>query len=407
MFPKFAALFPKEFFNIYSGVIFTPLFLQITPITDRFTFFFKYARMKHIVPGGEAMGKENTAYFWKKKELTSYLLSIFIFLIHISSFEQHTYSGTAISHINGTVSYFFGNALTRFAVPMFFLLSGVAFFRDYTNRSYGRKLKSRLFTLVIPYLIWNTVWMVFNTICSYSFLSDYFIGREKFVLTPVNVLKGIFLYECNGPFWSIFNLIAFTLLAPVFDFLAAEKKRAFLSVGILCLLPVFVEDLPFLFHTNSVTYYLIGAIIGKHYLSRFTGKAGRKTQILSLLFLCLYFVLKTIFRPAVYAAERHPVAIPFFTFCAFCLWNSMDLFVDQIKERPLYSRSFAVYAMHENVSAVLTKLFALAVRKAEIHAIPNFIFTVLSTLFFINLFCHLTARHCPKLYGLLLGRRGR
>ena len=353
------------------------------------------------------MPNENAAYFWKKKDFLSYLLSIFVFLIHISSFEQHNYSATVLSGINDTVAYFFTEAITRFAVPMFFLLAGVAFFRNYTAASYVSKLKSRFFTLVIPYLIWNTLWMIFETICSYSFLSRYFTGREKFELTFINILKGIFLYECNGPFWSIFTLIALTVVAPFIDFLTSKKSLAFLSVGALIVLRVCGIEIPVFAHTNAIVYYMIGAIIGKYYLDGFMGKASKKTQVLSALFLCVYVILKTVFRPGPFGPLTHLVQIVIFTLSSFCLWNAADIFMDKIGDAPAFSRSFAVYAMHINVSAIITKLIALAANKQEIWAIPNFLITTIFTLIIIDLFCTVTSRYCPKLYAVLMGRRGR
>ena len=125
--------------------------------------------------------KEQMDSFWKKKEFVSFVLSILVFLIHISSFAQYASVDGWIGTLNGKLSFFFQESITRFAVPMYFILSGIAFFRDYDNTKYIKKLKSRFFTLCIPYLIWNTLCMLFEIICSYTFIAQFYSGRKMFV----------------------------------------------------------------------------------------------------------------------------------------------------------------------------------------------------------------------------------
>lgn len=79
-------------------------------------------------------------------------MSILVFFIHISSIAQYTNSGSFISVINQNFAFFFKESITSFAVPMFFILSGISFFKDYDNKKYYNKMKSRVFTLIIPYL---------------------------------------------------------------------------------------------------------------------------------------------------------------------------------------------------------------------------------------------------------------
>ena len=115
---------------------------------------------------------ENDAHFWKKKEYISFLLSILVLFIH-SYFAQEIVDDSLISVINHKVSFFFSRSITAFAVPMFFMLSGISFFKGYSNKKYFKKIKSRLFTLVIPYLLWNTIWLLWEIFTSYSFVSSF------------------------------------------------------------------------------------------------------------------------------------------------------------------------------------------------------------------------------------------
>ena len=65
----------------------------------------------------------NENIFWKKKEIVSFILSVLVFFVHISSFAQYSNTGNLISTINEKVSFFFKESITSFAVPMFYILS--------------------------------------------------------------------------------------------------------------------------------------------------------------------------------------------------------------------------------------------------------------------------------------------
>lgn len=348
----------------------------------------------------------NENIFWKKKEIVSFILSILVFFIHISSFAQYGNNGTLISTINEKATFFFKESITCFAVPMFYILSGISFFKNYDNSKYLNKIKSRVFSLIIPYLLWNTIWMIFDITCSYSFLSKYFVGRDKFVVTLTNVLKGIFLYGCNLPFWFVFYLIIFSLAAPLIYTVIRNKYMGIASLSILTVLAIVGPGLfpsTFSFPT-SIVYYFIGAIIGKHYFNSTLKKSSKIVQCLSMVFLSTYIILKNLFTPQMQSLEAI-LSVVIFPPLAFALWNILDVFVHKMKTKKVYSRSFAIYAMHSNISAIITKLVFIVFPKREWMAIPNFFATVILTLLFINLMCSLGEKFFPKVYSALMGNR--
>ena len=61
------------------------------------------------------------------------------------------------------ISEFLTHSLPRIAVPMFFFISGYyAFYKkDWSQRSiWTVELKKRVKTLLIPYLLWNSIYLV-------------------------------------------------------------------------------------------------------------------------------------------------------------------------------------------------------------------------------------------------------
>ena len=189
------------------------------------------------------MSSKNESIFWKKKEFISFLLSILVFFIH-SYFAQEIIGDSFISVVNHKVSYFFSRSVTQFAVPMFFMMSGITFFKGYNNKKYLPKIKSRLLTLVVPYLLWNTIWLLWEIFNSYSFLARFSANGEPFPITLISILKGIFFYGCNNPFWFVFDLIIFSFAAPIVFLIIKNKYVGIISVIILSIVSVFGIHLP-------------------------------------------------------------------------------------------------------------------------------------------------------------------
>lgn len=345
-------------------------------------------------------------YFWKKKTIVTYWLSVFVFLIHISSFANYNSEGGFIAGLNDFVELLFKNVFTIFSVPLFFIISGVLFYRNYDKTMYLEKLKSRIKTLVIPFLIWNTIWMLFEIFTSYTFLSSYFIGREKYVLTIQNILNSIFHYGSNGPFWFVFELFFFIIITPIIDKITNNKYIGLFVALIILLLAEFDIGLPHpLFYSKeALSHYIIGSVIGKHYFEKFKNKSSSKEQLVSVVFTIFFSVYYFV---CLSLNIEQPMFLKNFliVFLSITFWNLMDLFVDKMKEYNFYSYSFAVFAMHINVSAVISKLLYMILPKTQYMVLPNFILTLIITLSLINLFCTILKSFLPKFYSLLMGSR--
>ncbi len=349
--------------------------------------------------------------FWKKKTVVSFVLSIFIFWIHIASFGQYllTSSGESVSRtIVIFCSSIFTDTFSRLAVPLFFIISGAVLFRDYDNSKYAYKVKSRIWSLLIPYLFWNVVGMLFEIVTSYTFISKFFLSREKFVLTIPNVIEGIFFYKCNGPFWFICTLIIFVIISPIFEFLAKRKTTAFISVLLFILLSQF--DVPvistLLYKTSSLTFYMVGCIIGKHYMRQFTSEKGKLFSIVSL---CIFLICTVIwfFRSIGVLRFSVVVNIILLTIYALSFWVAADLMLNikKISVKPIFYDNFFIYAMHINVSAIIVKLLYLVMPKDVIFAIPNFILSTVLTLTVILFFAKILRKKTNQLYLLISGKK--
>ena len=346
------------------------------------------------------IAKDQMNYFWKKRDFVYYVPSVLVFLIHISSFAQYPFKEGTMALVNEKMTFFFKESITRFAVPLFFILSGATFFRDYTNEKYTTKIKSRFFTLIIPYLVWNTIWMIFDIFCSYSFISSFFVGRRLFTITVGNVLKSVFLAEWNIPFWFLLYLIVFVLISPVIDLIAKNYYVGIASMVFLSFFSIF--ELGALKY-DAIVFYLLGAILGKHCFNFVTKKTSKKSGICSIIFLFTYIVFKNMFPLNAYFGKPF-VKIWIIALACYSFWSIVDLFMEKITVRPIYKRSFAVFVLHLNVSSVICKVLYFVFPRNSYFAFPNFVLTLILTLLAINVFCAIGERFLPRTYALLMGK---
>ena len=349
------------------------------------------------------MSSKSETIFWKKKEFISFLLSILVFFIH-SYFAQDIVNNSFISIFNHKISFFFSRSITQFAVPMFFMLSGISFFKGYNNKKYLTKIKSRLYTLVIPYLLWNTVWMLWE--CAHSFVSKFSASNETYPLTLVSILKGIFFYGYNLPFWFVFDIIVFSFAAPLVFLIIRNKHIGIATVICLSIVSLFGIYMPmdFFYYPMSIVFYLIGAIIGYHFFDYVSQKSSKQMQIISVVVFLAYILAKNIV-PQELHIRNYLIETIVYTIAAFALWNIVDIFIERIKPRAIYCRSFAIYAMHLNVAIIILKILSLCTPENEWLEFPKFIIMVVSTLVIINYVCAFLEKFFPVIYALFMGNR--
>ena len=137
----------------------------------------------------------------------------------------------------------FSEVLPRIAVPLFFIISGYLFFRSgFMIRTYTDKLRRRVRTLLVPYILWNLLYLIrtaFRDIPAFSGLS-HDTAQANWSLSAVLACfwdnsRGVFpvpassyIYPQDFPLWYVRDLMLVVVLAPVFYWML--KKVGWLAV---------------------------------------------------------------------------------------------------------------------------------------------------------------------------------
>lgn len=195
-------------------------------------------------------------------------LSIGIVLLHTIIVGQSYPNGITIEHgqylLLDIVVYVSQREIGDIAVPLFFFISGFLFYyrTNFTFDTYKKKLKKRIRSLLIPYLIWNTLWLVFMY-CCYLFIPTLLASTKDTFdnYTIFNLIDGYVGYGNGpslGPLWFIRDLMFINLFAyPLFYLI---KRIDYILIPLLLILFTLKigYETPFI-GTRSWTMYVWGA----------------------------------------------------------------------------------------------------------------------------------------------------
>ncbi len=228
-----------------------------------------------------------------RQKLSNYnaILAILVVLIHTdnSGLYPSLLDGSCLSSFVGGLEWLLSKNIASIAVPSFFMISGILFYRDFTIDKYPKKLKSRLFSLIIPFLLWNLFRFLLFYCLGKAGITEQLFNAPRLLFTRENLIDGIFFYKYNLGFWFMYQLILFTILAPVIRLITKNKWVGLIAIISLIALnatDVLGSILQATLNKRFILldcfiYYVIGSYIGTH-LFEFVNKKSKATIALSV-----------------------------------------------------------------------------------------------------------------------------
>ena len=192
------------------------------------------------------------------------------------------------------VTYPFGLMIGETGVPAFFFISGFLFF--FSQRKYSQKLRTRLNTLLVPYLIWNAVVLL-------GYIALMVVGHPL-QIADKNILDFQFIdyirafvdrgqwEHGNGqpllcPYWYIRNLIVLSLATPFIGVVMKGRK----GIVVLFVMSIWWLSLPYNgMIAQSVLFFSMGSLFSVNKISLLALTRGRTGQMIAILW-CLTVAL--------------------------------------------------------------------------------------------------------------------
>jgi surface polysaccharide O-acyltransferase-like enzyme len=185
-------------------------------------------------------------------------------ILDYNTFPIYKYVSQSITYI-----------ISEMAVPLFFFISGFLFFKKvnvFSKDLYKQKIHNRIFTLFIPYIIWNLITLLIFFL-SQTFFPNLNSGLSKpiidyTILDYLRVFWDIRGWEGNRlpilePFWFMRDLMIVCLLSPIIFYLI--KKMNFYIVLLAGMMWLLDYNIPITgFGSTSIFFFMTGAYFSIH-----------------------------------------------------------------------------------------------------------------------------------------------
>jgi len=326
-----------------------------------------------------------------------------------------------------TLCDFFLTRMTRFAVPMFFTISGYLFAIK-TNLGkqqgwYSMSLKKRIRTLLLPYLIWCTIYAF--TYLPFKILGNILADRDLISFMETNLKHpicsvwnfgriyglDIFYFPMARSLWYVRNLLLLFLISPLFFLLFRKKSIANVYLMLAFILIFFQKQFPSSwnlecgFSLRGLFFFPLGI-----YFAFFPVRHDR-FQIFRTMLPALWIIVaiaETFF-------SNHSVFLEqvFRTFNGLfgigAIWCLTDFFpaILNIGRKEYAKDTFFLYAIHKDI---LTILFCNQVEKILFYKfhipVAGLLLLSASGTILLSLFiAEFLKRFLPKAYRILSGGR--
>lgn len=363
--------------------------------------------------------KKMNEYLSKKISYLALLSMIAVVFAHAYNYtdtflQPHTIITEGL-HPVACVQYAISNALTRFAVPMFFMISGFLFFfgKEFGASTYVNQIKKRCKSVLSVFVIFSVLSFVVCHII-YRFTGAGIIGMidERMIKNPLYaLLQNPFAFQL----WFLAQLFIMSIVSPLIYFLI--KKVKFIFPVILACLWFMDKHLVVggytLFNSDAYMFFTLGAYIAINELNFKTLYEKTETKKLWIISFVLWIAVVTAYTLFSATAENSSyIQLILFKLSEILGITSVWLSYDRVSERllnhpvtkTLTENNFMVYLLHEPLLHIIF-MSTITYFKADIvHILLYFVLPVI-----IILFCayigKLIRNKCPKLNSILTGGR--
>ena len=266
------------------------------------------------------------------------------------------FTHTPYSYSDSASSWIISRNLSLIAVPGFFMISAYLLFakdREWNWRIYKGKLKSRLSSLLLPYVFWNIVALI--VLFARQLVIEYVFHKQVNAKLVVNYDLNDWLnvfgllpgsMPLDFPLWYMRDLMLMVLISPLLSWIINRGKHwlvPFLIAGF-----VFPESIwPMNAHLKYLWIFILGGYIGRY-----------QTAFLSVL-RKFFPVVLGIWAISFVAALFRTFLLPVAVLSGICVAVGLASFARLSRETLERAGEFAffLYAVHAVIRFPITLLY--------------------------------------------------
>jgi fucose 4-O-acetylase-like acetyltransferase len=324
--------------------------------------------------------------------------------------------------------YLFANGLLRFRIPLLFLISGYLY-AMYDHRSYGRQVKSRFRTLMVPYLLWSAFGLLLTFLLQqHPYTANIVVtakldqlgdNRNYAEIEWPGMLRRWILNPIAYQLWFLFTLFVFNLIYPVVKWMVVKVPYIWLPLTFFYFL--FLFYLPFI-DSRGLFFFSMGVFIQKKNISLEEEPKWFSLGLCLIIFIGLN-VIKTFmafelgpsdFRTATAPTVTAIVLTLLYQFSIIAgilaMWFGADRIIQKIVKQEWFHKvsgfSFFIFGMHVPLLPYVMTWAMLTFNFLPMHRLLLYLIIPLLVLTFCIWTAGLIRRFMPKVYLVLTGGRG-
>lgn len=332
-----------------------------------------------------------------------FLLLLGVILIHCNISSQSAGSGADIVD-------FISSGLCSVCVPFYFLISAFLFFRSMDKFSiawYRSKIRRRVRSLLLPYLLWNTIGLATMLLKIHLSSNSDFTQYDNLNLTVTDIIKGFWSLEAidssllpypyDFVLWFVRDLIVLTFAAPLF-YLTARYAGWICFSGLLILSAV---DTGIHLPVTEIFFFYSGTLL-----------AMREVNVATLCRIGKWFAIPALLLALIPETIGYPdIVNPYFPYIltaipALC-WATCIL-INKFRPIPrnITAAGFFIYAFHGLYVTVASRIsISLIYPDSLLACIGCYIFDFCLILSVATISYILCRRFMPRFTTILSGGR--
>ena len=343
----------------------------------------------------------------QSERINIYKAFLAIMVVFIHAYPEK--DGLLLSDMNyiDVIQYIISQIICRCAVPAYFFLSALFLYRKPFN--YKTNLVRKLKTLGIPYLIMNTVWIVFFLVAKFIPVIGGMISNPENNVVEWGIIDYLdaYLGFQNGypmlyPLWFIRDLIVLNFLASVIEKIVEKSPIVSMLVAVVAWLFIPKTGIFFL-GIQSIVFWVLGCAFCK---CKFNLSVFEKIPewLISVLYV-LFIVVDTLAIDFKIHSIIHNIGI----IIGMLFWYvcATKLKISKIKKLLLVvsTYSFGIYIFHETTLTLFKKVCVRKLPDGNIFSLVQYFVIPMVIIVGCIVLCVLLKRFVPVFYKLLTGSR--
>lgn len=339
----------------------------------------------------------------RKINILSFILFIGVMSIHTYNLEVYGIEAGKDSAL-AVAEVFIKKIADGTCVSFFFMISGFLFFRNFDLSMLLQKYKSRVKSIVIPYVAWNTIYYLYYVcVTRIPLIAGIMNGSERMSVGIIPYVR--YVWSGYYTLWFLRDLIYLIMLAPLW-YLLLKRRKNYWPEGILVLLILAGLDVIHISGLNLNVYYILGAYLGMNYRT-----AERNWSIVHICNLVrvrrVVSVSSAVFFPVIiiWGGGKYAGRLWYNCLLFAIVWLMMDLFSYK-REGPWWVKcTFFYYCAHDMILEAVEKIILIVGGRSMFMAWADYILAPAITLIILIVGAWMLHKYMPPVWGLLSGWR--